>query len=412
MLAFLEASHTNAQKASSDDTYNLIVSDQPLGTVLDQLARTAGVTFSYNPDQIGINRKVSLRISGKTLREIMRELFDEDTFDFRQRGNQVVIFRKGDTDSESKSTINSTHSKELQEIKPDTVYLVKERVVTDTITLIETQIKTDTVFVAEKQPENKIGSKDIFRNNPPMYARLKPEFSVDVGLKVSPLFSYRSYTADEDYGELLKAYRKADSGYAFSGAAGIVIGVNYERLCFISGVEMVQLAHRFNYNFITTTGGYYLKDTLDAYYTVSNNDTAWFYLVDSSYLSEDIKQFRYNTLVRYLYLDFPLMIQYNLPVARNLIHFNAGIIAGVSVGKSGYYLSSDNQTVADTKTLNNRPLLFSAKVGAGVSLPISSKLVLNAGIHYRHALQSVYKDFTIKIYPAALGADFSLIMRL
>ena len=155
-----------------------------------------------------------------------------------------------------------------------------------------------------------------------------------------------------------------------------------------------------------------MKDTLDAYYTVSNNDTAWFYLVDSSYLSEDIKQFRYNTLVRYRYLDFPLMIQYNLPVARNLIHFNAGIIAGVSVGKSGYYLSSDNQTVADTKTLNNRPLLFSAKVGAGVSLPISSKLVLNAGIHYRHALQSVYKDFTIKIYPAALGADFSLIMRL
>jgi hypothetical protein len=106
------------------------------------------------------------------------------------------------------------------------------------------------------------------------------------------------------------------------------------------------------------------------------------------------------------------MIQYNLPVARNLLYFNAGIIAGVSVGRSGYYLSSDNQTVADLKTLKNRPILISAKVGAGISLPVSSRLVLNAGVHYRHALQSVYKDFEVKTYPAALGADLSLMLRL
>ena len=410
MLTFLVAPNAHAQIISTGDKYNLIVSDQPLGTVLDQLARTAGVTFSYNPDQIGINRKISLRITQKTLPEIMRQLFDEGTFDFRQKGNQVVIFRKGEKDTETKA--DPVNLKELPVSKPDTVYLVKERRITDTITRIETRIKTDTVYIVEKQPENKIGSKDIFRKNPPMYARLKPEISVDAGLKVSALLSYRSYTADDGYGELLDAYQKADSGYAFSGAAAIALTLNYNRLSFATGIEVVQLSHRFNYNFTTALGGYYLKDTLDTYYTISNSDTAWFYLVDSSYLPEDVKQFRYNTLVKYRYLDFPFMIQYNLPVARNLLYFNAGIIAGVSVGRSGYYLSSDNQTVADLKTLKNRPILISAKVGAGISLPVSSRLVLNAGVHYRHALQSVYKVFEVKTYPAALGADLSLMLRL
>lgn len=412
ILAFAVAPDTYAQNVSPGEKYNLIVSDQTLGAVLDQLSRTAGVTFSYNPDQIGINRKISLRITQKTLPEIMEQLFDSGTFDFRQKGNQIVIFSRNAKETDRPASSITENFINESSGKTDTVYVVKERLVTETLTRVDTLIKRDTLYIVEKQPENKIGSKDIFRNNPPMYARLKPELSVDAGLKVAALFSHRNYKATDGFDELLEAYIQADSGFAFSGSVGIALNLNYNRLTFTTGLDVVQLAHRFNYNFITATGGYYLKDTLDKYYTLSNSDTTWFYLVDSSYLPEDTKQFRYNTTVKYRYLDFPLMIQYNLPVARNLFYFNAGIIAGVSVGRSGYYLANDNQTVAELTTLKNRPILFSAKVGAGISLPVSSKLVLNAGVHYRQALQSIYRDFEVKTYPTALGADVSLMLRL
>lgn len=55
---------------------------------------------------------------------------------------------------------------------------------------------------------------------------------------------------------------------------------------------------------------------------------------------------------------------------------------------------------------------MSALLGGGITLPVSSKIIFSAGMYYRYALQSVYKDFEIKTYPAALGADVSLMIRL
>lgn len=402
----------SAQPITAGDKYNLIVSDQTLGAVLDQLARTAGVAFSYNPDQIGINRKITLRITQQTLPEILEQLFDVTQFDFRAKGNQIVIFRKADKEKETENISPISRPRESLTAKPDTVYLYRERRITDTLMRTDTVRRTDTVFITKKQPEDKIGGKDIFRNNPSMVARIKPEFSLDVGLKLSAMLSGRSYTADAAYDELITAYQKADSGFAFSGAAGVMLNLNYNRLTLSTGIELTQLAHKFNFDYTVASGGYYLKDTLDDYYTTVGLDTTWFFLVDSAYVAEDIKQYKYNTTVKQRYLDFPLLVRYNLPVSRNLFYFNAGIIAGVSVGKSGYYLLPENQGVENLNTLKNRPLLISVKIGAGCSFPISSKLVLNAGVHYRHALQSMYKDFELKTYPSALSADVSLMLRL
>lgn len=409
LLSVMGIEPARAQTTSSGEKYNLIVSDQPLVVVLEQLSRMAGVTFSYNPDQVGVNRKITLRITGKTLDEIMQQLFDEDIFDFRRKGSQVVIYKKTEKVTPIGEKVQPVDASSKQ---PDTVYLIKEQRVTDTVVKIEIQSKTDTVYLVEKQPEPKIGSKDIFRNNPPMYARLKPQTTFDAGFKFSGLLSYRNFSGEEQYKELLNTYRDADSGFAFSGAAGLTLQLNYQRLSFITGVEMVQLAYRFNYNFSTSTGGFYLKDTLDAYYTLIDNDTTWFYLIDSSYQPLDVQQYRYNTLVKYRYLDFPIVFQYNVPLGRNLVYFKGGLIAGVSVGKTGYYLSADTHRVTDLKSLKTRPLLMSALLGGGITLPISSKIIFSAGMYYRYALQSVYKDFEIKTYPAALGADVSLMIRL
>ena len=73
-----------------DQTISIEAHQESLASILDRIARQAGVYFSYDPRLINADKKIDASLTSKNIREILEVLL-EGNFTFTLLGNQIVI---------------------------------------------------------------------------------------------------------------------------------------------------------------------------------------------------------------------------------------------------------------------------------------------------------------------------------
>ncbi len=89
-----------------------------LEEAIQKMKITYGVNFTYSPDQINLNQKVSLNVKSVSLGNALNELFTPTTITYKSVGNQIVLKKGKQPSRVSTSGIQSMSAKPA--IKTDT----------------------------------------------------------------------------------------------------------------------------------------------------------------------------------------------------------------------------------------------------------------------------------------------------
>jgi opacity protein-like surface antigen len=415
-LYCLVPSLSQAQTNNQDPKISISAVNEPISQVLERLSRNTGITFSYNPDHIDASRLVSLNLKEIPLSDALASLLPPDKFGFRFSGNQVVIFRKAvsvQNESPGKEPLPETGVIKPPKVLPDTVFITQTLTIRDTLALTDTVIKFDTVYIMRTVArDNPITGKDIFSNQTNLSEEQTKELKFEAGFSLTWLASKPVFDAPPDYSTKLDEYNNSYSGSLFSGTAGVDLRMSYARISLNTGISYTNFNGKLDYGYEVSTGGYYRKDTLDAYYTLINSDTTWYYVLDSAYMPVDLEAFRYKTNFSLRYFEFPLSLQYNHPFGKMLIYGQAGLIGGINAGSEGLLILPDKDGVVGMTEVKFKPVVFSYMFGAGILIPVTGKITFDAGFMYRQHFNSVLSDFPIEYRTRAFGLKAGLVYKL
>lgn len=403
----------SAQQKSLESPVSLTVVNEPADVALDLLSRNSGLTFTYNPDQLENVRPVTVRMINRPLREILAAILPSDLFGYKITGNQIVLYRlKQDAPPLIKDEPENPRMPVEGILVPDTVFLTRTEIRTDTIVRTDTVLKYDTVYIMRTVTHNNpIPGSAIFPDQTSLPKEQIRDLAVEAGLSLTWYIPTAEFTAGQPFSNKLEQYRSAYSGNLLSGSVNLDLRVKYARFSLETGVSFAGLNQKFNYGYEVKTGGYFLKDTLDIYYTIPEGDTTWFYVLDSTYLPVDVKDFRYKTGIHHKFIEVPLALQYSHPAGRLLIYGKAGIIASVHAGNKGFYILPEEEGVGEIATLETRPVVFSLLLGAGVLFPLNQYLTISTGAVYRRQLQGMYQNFPIETRFSAIGINAGIIYK-
>ncbi|MCD6660146.1 MAG: STN domain-containing protein [Lentimicrobium sp.] len=400
----------SAQSGRLNEPLTLKAQNEPLGQVLDRITRNTGITFSYNPDHIKAEQKVSIDVVQKPLHEILSMLLDKKLFDFRANGNQIVLFRHTTPEvavaREIPLAVPSVPEPDTI-VRTDTVYVTKVKTVTDTLLVKETTTVFDTVYILRKSPEEKVGKEQIFRNIESLEKSLTRVWKFRAGPMLSFYSSSFGFSGNKLHASKISDYTEVHQRGPLSWTAGISAEASYARFAITSGIGFTALVSNFRYNYELEEGGYFRRDTLDTYYITDPPQTV--YIIDSTYIPVDLKQYRYDSRVRHNYVDIPVLFSYRVPVGSWLVYGQAGIIAGIHAGSSGLYILTDGPEVNQISKLKMQPLLFSYSLSAGIQAPVTRRILFTAGLNYRSSFKSAFSDFPIQVKPTATGINAGLL---
>lgn len=421
LFLFIGYFHSFAQTVKLSDKVSFSANNITVSDALEALTRQTGTAFSYNPDQLPANRIVRVDLINKPLIEILNAILGSSSFGYRQMGNQVIIYKNKEDNTTTEKpddnqvrmepekrpfTNNIQHSTQPSVIyKTDTV--LKE--IHDTVKLTEYVIQRDTIY---QKVETSVSGNEIFNSATDLSKELTAKWKFDMGLNAGYFFPIAGYNANENYSEKIKQYEDSYSSDVFSGYAGLGIHASYRQLTLSSGISATMFSQKLDYSYLKETGGYFHKDTLDKYYTLSETDTIWYYIIDSSYVPKDNELFNYKINNHVRYLELPLTVQYNLPIRRMLVFGNAGIITGIHIGSDGQQIQSEQDGIVSLKNLRARSLIFSWTVSAGVAMPVGNKLIFRTSLSLRNHLNSIYKEFPIQTKFLAFGVNAGISYKL
>lgn len=413
-LIFTASVHSFAQSAKLKTNVSFAVNNVTVSDALESLTTITGFTFSYNPDQIPASRIVKVDIHNRPLSEVLEAILGSKNFGYRVMANQIVIYRLKDIPEEKPAVESSPVTQEPKQsaapkeekqvpVKTDTVYVtVNTR---DTIVIKQ----TDTVFQKVVTP---VSGKEAFRTTMDLKKELTPVWKADAGVSLAYFFSTASYKALDNYTEKINQYEKSYSNNSISGSAGFDIRFSYSKISLASGVAFTVFSQKLDYSFLKETGGFFRKDTLDRFYTLAGADTTWYYILDSTYIPKDSEAYNYRMNNHFRYLEIPITIQYNYGFRSNLFFAKGGLITGFNTGSDGQQILPDENGIMPLNDITPKKVVLSYILGAGIAVPVSSKLVFSTSVFYRSHLGSIYKDFPIETKYSATGINAGLIYKL
>lgn len=420
-LLFLIVSLTHtaafAQSIKHDPLVSVSCRNEPVSQVLEKLARNTGITFSYNPDHIEATRLITLNMVNRRLSAVLAEILPAEKFGLRQNGNQIVIFRKNPAQTVPEENPEQVNRQQRgnQLLQPDTVFMTRTMVEKDTVTvtLKDTLVRFDTVYIMKVVTRDvPIKGPDIFSNLTRLSEDLTGELKFQAGFHGSWLGIRQNFTQEDNSVTTIATFEDAYSTRFFSGSAGVDFSMFYSRFEFRTGISCASLNSRLEYSFEKETGGFYRKDTLDAYYTLISEDTTWFYVMDSTYIPVDLEAFSYSAAVSQKFLEIPFTLQYNQPAGRLLVFIRAGLIAGFHLGSKGLILNAGDEGVSKFRDLKYKPVVLSYTVGAGFRYPLPGRFIFEAGVKYREHISSVFDGYPVGLRYRAFGIDAGFIYKL
>lgn len=383
------------------------VNNVTVTSALESLSRSAGVKFSYNPDQLPQGKLVRINERNISLIKVLDKIMGEALFSYKQTGDHIIIYRNNVPKPEEKTDeqpVNSGNSV----IAPDKDTVVIYRNIYDTVRITDIIVKTDTVYEKVLTP---VSMADIFHVN------LGEEFSDDwkfnVGFNMGVFFPKVKYSSNESgYMEKVSEFNTTFKEKPASGLLGLEVRASKQRFTISAGINYTSFRQKLVYNYLKQTGGFYEKDTLDGYYQIIDDQPVWVWLVDSTYIPVDNQLINYNTINTIRYFEFPLSIQYNIPFGQSLFFIRGGLITGFFEGASGQYPRMDEPGVMPLKEIESKSIVFSYLIASGIAYPLSRKFTWNTSLFYRGHLNTIFNDYPITTKFSAPGINTGLVYKL
>ena len=394
-----------------DKKVSFTFSDMALANVLRSIGNKTGVKFSYNPDVIQPNKRINMRFNNTPLRDVLKQLLNDPTISYREIGNQIVLYRGDPSQFPLEPNQQLIQGKPVIVIPakkiPDTVYVYQLDTLiinrTDTIlrsisiTRYDTIRILDTVYIEKSKPTQSAGKplKDNFNNNSVTHRKFKEDNGFYTGIYVEMLPGDVTYattsTGSADYTSLMQ---NSVAGQSFKFSTGILAGYDYHLFGIKAGVGYARLGEKFSHSFSVESGGFFKTDTVEKYYTLSGADTSWFYITDSTWMPKDSKNYSYNKVNSYHYIDVPVSVKLRFLRKRTFeIYALGGVNANILVSADALQINPDDKlAVIDVSENDLRKVLLSWHTGIGATYKINPRSGLVAETCYRSQTGSQYKD--------------------
>lgn len=369
---------------------------------LENLSRKVGLTFSYNPDQVLSKRIVNIDFKNRMLLEILDGILGPSQFRFQLTGKQVIIFKNKNSQPFNITAEDSDYKLNLH---ADTVFIPISSTVHDTLIVKDTIKKVDTIKVEIVKPQ--VNTSDLQDQS-----LLNDRILFNLGFSVSYMLPKAHYRSDEEFMTKLDEYKKHYSEMIPSRSYGIEVSATRNKMTLASGVSFTSFAIKLNYDYLISNGGYYRKDTLDPYYTITGTDTTWFYLVDSTYIPIDNIAYNYSVNNHVRHLEIPITLSYNMEYKGMSLFVKGGLIPGFYIGADGRVINIEEQGTIPARKIEHRRMVLSYILGAGIRFPLDNKLTLLTSMFYRSHINTIHSGFPINMRYSAFGINAILVYKI
>ncbi len=281
-------------------------------------------------------------------------------------------------------------------IQLDTLIFTDTLILHDTLVQYDTIRRIDTVFIRkEKSKPRKTKSfpVDYFQQQESrengwsgeiFYAPILTNFTLT---NEKNSYSLRSFTLGASASQLSKSWD------------------------FSFGFQLAHFANRFNRSQTVTQGGFFRADTIDTYYTVTANDTNWYFVTDSTWQPLQSYQSNYDRTNRIGYFEVNGSVAYTFFVNKK-IRFYTKIGGQMSIPlyqKGMAVIKPGDLEMKDFNTLHFGSPLFSALIGTGGKYRLNRSFDFRTEIFYVYYFHPMVQDIPVRSKPNALGIKMGLI---
>jgi hypothetical protein len=418
LLVFVEVlmanfMHVHGQQVKTIDVFS--VKDQRLSEVMRKLSAESNMNFTYDAQDPLMEMLITYQASNKTALAILSDLLKDTKRNYKQIGNQIVIYQDDsngetipspsplpkNTDPELLVTKSPVISHVEQPVRTDATIIRYDTIfVSDTVVLIDTLRLVDTVYLSNKSAMSAIKkmpvlSVDYFADHP----YRKPGWAV--GLSLTPLIS--------NFNTIAKNNEWSLRSFAFDAQ----LIRQQKRWTFAAGIQLSHFAQKFNQSYEITSGGYFQIDTLDMYYTVIESDTNWIAVTDSTYLPLESEVYSYDKMNRIGYISFTAEVEYMFAHRAVFdLRAKAGLVLSSLIYRDGILLEDDNPTPGiEYGDLSFSSPVLGMLIGISSRFRLSDQFDLSMDASYRHYLDSVIlrDDFgqQLSAYGLSVGIIYS-----
>lgn len=412
VLAFFLIPPLSAQSEVQGSS-SFVFQNEKLSSVLIKLSETGNLNFSYDANDPVYDKRISYSAEGEITQKMLDDILLNTGLTHKLIGNQIVLYHTEDehllTDVDESEIQDDNSNLEIITAVPgasinidyqiDTIYLQDTILLHDTVYRIDTVKVIDTVFIKQEKPKKPASGKikeipvDFFQPG------LERDKGWAMGIFVAPLlddfslvngqksFSLRSFSLGIDAIKLLKRWN------------------------ITFGLRLTQFNQRYTQQYSMNEGGFYNTDTIDAYYTVVDIDTAWYYVTDSSWIPIEIREYNYQRTNTLGYLEFNLSASFDLyksPKAR--IYLKAGGQISLLIYNNGIAIPGENQANGiNFDDLQFNTVNYSFLLGAGLKYKIADRIDLNTELYYSRYLNALVPDFPFDTQINAFGLKVGLV---
>ena len=399
-----------AKTQSFNPLISFSVESCTLDKALEKLFAEYELNVAFSKAEMSKIRIESYSCSYKSVEDVLADLLKGTGYGFKKIGKQYVIRKNQQIVNEPEATLSPPVEPIAEIIKPkrdtvvsptgDTIRIFDTTQVIRTVmrydTVVRHEVHTDTVYEVKYQgwqipwPE--------FRNNgwfiTPFVALGSAQFKHEADMP-KPENGMVEVTPSLVYGVGL------DGGY------------KHKRLSVGLNVSYRSVRYRFLLEKTDYQGDYYVNDTLDTYYVVHPaGDTAYYYILDSTYIPLTTTNYAYRDVNRLDYLTVGLFAAFDFV---KLEHFRAFVKAGASVdflvNQAGSLNASEPPYHAPIAKEQVEPNRFSYYGGLGVAWKVANRIEFVPEVHYRVTNGSLYRadfpfDMRMRLWDFRLGVTY------
>ena len=383
-------------KSANAQTFNPLISFSvescTLDKALEKLFAEYELNVAFSKAEMSKIRIESYSCSYKSVEEVLTDLLKGTGYGFKKVGKQYVIRKNQLLVNEPEATVTAPAEPVVEVVKPksDTIVSKTNEVIRiiDTLQVIRTVMRYDTVVkmkvlhdtVRTVVHEGLTIPWPKFRDN---------GWFVGVSVAASPTkFKY-----DKDFPEIENGLMDVVpiSGYS----AGINGGYKHDRLSVGMSFAYRSVRYRFLLEKTDFFGDYYVNDTLDTYYVVHETDTAYHYLLDSTYIPLTTTNYAYRDINQLDYLNVGLFATFDVIKLEHFRgFFKAGVSADILVNYAGSLYATESPYHTPINKEQVEPLRFSLFGGIGGAFKVANRIELVPEISYRVTGGSLYRaDF-------------------
>lgn len=393
---------------ASERTVSFDAQNEPLSSIIERLSRTYGFGFTYNATDESFAAPVTFRAVNMPLKQALTELLQITGHNFHLIGNQVVIVpalrlqptneaRVVAPDNDRKVRNAAVYEVPEQPKLADAIHLVDTVFVVQTVERTDTVIVRDTIWLEPEPSQRRPGRlpsirQDIFRQEPDR------DNGFWIGFGLSSFQYSMKYANEPETLELRQMVEQAEGIFFPNFSTTLKAGFTLQGWSIHTGIGISKFSQPFKHSFTISTGNYFRRDTLDAYFTVIQADTNWIFIMDSTWIPLDKQDFNTDILNRYTYIDLPVMVGFQRLIAPDLrVFINTGLNFAFPLSLTGKTISP--YTLGTPENLSNFKItspLTSFCFGAGVRYRMNALFDIVAGINTRMMLNRNLTDHPVR----------------